>query len=256
MARSTGGKPRRITRRALEPFHLTRLESYAKRLRREGKTLPEITRAVAALADTWEVPRPYMSLSHIGARTFAPTWSVAPFTARERDQIAAMRAGLEGDPDVYNAARRTLFRWLSKGQLRRQAPFSPPAAYVPVWVDQVRCIDCGRREGVLRKILTRRDVRVQVNYPSWLLHFGAEARRIYGALMIGALLTATWLFPPRERGRGYCRGCKRYRLFRVVNSARVPDAEVAALLAAVADQPSLRRSRFLLVWLGRDRTPK
>lgn len=256
-SRSIERKSRRITRRALEPFFLTRSESFAKQLRRQGKTLRQIMRAVAVLADSWEVPQPYMTLSRIGNRTFPTTWSAVPFTARKRAQIAAMRAGLEGDADLHNAARRTLLQWLSKGQLRRRNRLSPPPEYLCVWVDQEeQCSVCGHQESMLRKFLTRRDVRVQITSLRGSCTLGAKARRIYGAAMIGSLLTATWLFPSREVRRGYCRGCKRFRPFRVVDSRRVPEAEVATLLSAVADQPPLKQSQFLSAWLGKDGTPK
>lgn len=123
-------KKPRVTRRALEPFWLTRPEAEAKRLRRRGKTVREIAAAIIARFDGVK-----------GAR----------LTDREKWQVDSLRT-LE-EPRVH----RTIREWLAKGKLRRGEPKrSPPA--VPVWVDQVRCAACGRPEAVLRKVLTRRDL--------------------------------------------------------------------------------------------------
>lgn len=194
-------KTPRVTRRALEPFWLTRPEAEAKRLRRRRKTTREIAAAILARFDGVK-----------GAR----------LTRREKHQMDSLRE--MDDARVH----RTIREWLAKGNVRRGKPKPPPSG-VPVWVDRVRCATCGRPEAVLRKVLTRRDVHGR----------GAEA---WAARVLP-------LLPSGEEGVGYCRTCKRYRRVRVVESRRVPDAEVRPLVTAWAGQPRLRRSRFLLQWL-------
>ncbi len=143
---------------------------------------------------------------------------------REERQVESMR---ELDPEK---ARWTVRRWLAKGRLRQGAPMPPPP-HVSVWADRIQCSVCGREQASLRKILTRRDVRGRE------LDFG------------GGL----WLLPSGEGGTGYCRTCKRRRLFHVIESRRIPKVKVEALITAWAQQPPLARSRFLLTWLRKSR---
>lgn len=192
-----------------------------------------------------------------GQNGFVPTVVQGlPLTDKEQRQIASIRRGLEGGAEEEAGARRTLLRLLTEGKLRRTTDPIPPPAYVPVWVDRMRCNVCGRPEAALRKLLTRRDVRIRVEFPLWLLPFGKDARPIYGLLAAASILTALWLYPSGKVGRGYCRSCKRYRRFHVVESRRIPDAEAASLFTAWAHEPRLLRPRFLLAWLGRSGTPK
>ncbi|MCL6650295.1 MAG: hypothetical protein K6U89_18475 [Chloroflexi bacterium] len=202
-------KPR-VTRRALEPFWLTRPEAEAKRLRRKGKTVRGIAKTIAA--------------RFTGAKG-------ARLTTREQQQVKALH---ELDEERVH---RTVREWLAKGKFRRR--IVPPPPGVPVWVDLVRCVKCNRPEAVLRKLLTRGDVQAREQ--------DKRAARLLP------------LLPSGDEGFGYCRTCKRYRRFRVVDSRRVPETEVQTLVRAWVQQPRLARSRFLLetVWglarLGRVR---
>lgn len=176
-------KKPRVTRRALEPFCLTPPEAEAQRLRREGKTIEEIARAIIARfgeSDGFD--------GLVGFEDFVGLGGPKGLVERGRRQVDSLR-----DLDEPRV-RRTIQEWLAKGRLRRRGEPQLPEPGVPVWVDRARCATC-EREGREYEMACLRKFVVPC------LPAGRSSDTCFAS--------------------GYCRRCKRHRRFRVVESRRV-----------------------------------